>query len=513
MRSLTVGLLMLSAPLAAQPAVQWARVTYISGTTIYVDAGSRAGLRERDHLDVVRGGQVVGTLVVDFISSTRAACSVVTSLEAPAIGDSVRFTAVPAAVDSTPGVTTAPRGARRRADALRGRLGLRYLVVDPGENRAGWTQPALDLRLDGQPFAAAPISITADVRAYRQRRGATGRGTAASTRVYQANVAWGQSNQWMHATAGRQLTPALSTMGIFDGVTVEAAGKHVSGGAVAGAQPDAASFGISGIVREYGAWIQAHHAPGSTGTWSLTVAGIGSYDRGNIDREYAYAQATLTSRYVSLFATQEVDVNRGWKRDVEGGATTPTSTFAMLRVAPLDAVSFTAGYDNRRSVRLYRDFVDPETEFDDAFRQGGWAGVSLTPGRHLRIFADARQSRATSAIDATTLTGSASLVNLTAFNLGVQGRASRYAGPFGDGRLVSASLEAHPWNGLQLEVGGGRRTDASLSADAAVRQLDWREVSASAPIGRSLFVMASAYQEQGDAGRSRQGYFALSWRF
>ncbi|MBL8984476.1 MAG: hypothetical protein JNL26_19980 [Gemmatimonadetes bacterium] len=184
----------------------------------------------------------------------------------------------------------------------------------------------------------------------------------------------------------------------------------------------------------------------------------------------------------------------------------------MVRVAPHDAFSVNVGYDNRRNVRLYRDFVDPEIEFDDTFRQGGWAGISLTPGRHVRVNADARQSRGATAADATTMTGSVSLVRLTPLGIGLQGRFSQYEGDVANGRLQSASIEVNPWNVFRLEVGGGTRQDTQGVTDG-VRTLSWRDVSADAALWRSLFVMASVYEERGDVGRSRQGYLSLSWRF
>jgi hypothetical protein len=213
-----------------------------------------------------------------------------------------------------------------------------------------------------------------------------------------------------------------------------------------------------------------------------------------------------------VFATQELDLNRGWKADIEGSATTPTSTFAMVRLAPVDAFSLNVGYDNRRSVRLYRDFVDPETEFDDAFRQGGWAGLTLSAGTHLRLNADARQARGTGA-DATSYTGTLDVMRLTPLRLGLQLRGSGYSGSVTAGSLVSAVLQVDPWDRMHLSLGGGRRTDSRATLDAPRRALVWNEMSGDIAIGRSLFLMFSVYRERGDAGRSQQGYTALSWRF
>lgn len=497
---------------AANSGVAWGRVTYISGGTIYLDAGSKAGLREGARVDVVRLGQAIAQLTVTSISSTRAACSILNALMDPAVGDSARFIPV---VDKSPVVADGASAtrARQRHNALRGRLGVRYLMVEPGSGVPGWTQPAFDFRLDGHQIGGSPLGVVMDVRAYRQRSGASGRGAAASTRVYQGNMEWNSTNSPLRVNVGRQLSPSLSNMGIFDGMSLELNGHHVSAGAVGGAQPDAASFGLSGIVREYGAYLQAHNAPTGVGAWSVTLGGIGSYDHGKIDREFGYLQALLSSRHVSLFATQELDINRGWKADVEGKSTVPTSTFAVLRLAPVDAVSFNVGYDNRRSVRLYRDFVDPETEFDDTFRQGGWAGVSVNAGSHVRLNTDARQSRGGTGNDARSYTGSLGVFRLTPLGLGAQLRTSAYSGSVAEGKLMSGSVELNPWNRFRLEASGGTRLDTRPLSDVATRKLAWQGLDLDFGLGRSLYLMFSAYREKGDAGRSMQGYTAISWRF
>lgn len=515
-----------AAPAAAQapPSVAWAHISYISGGTVYLDVGSKHGLQTGARLEVIRGTQSIGELTVAYISSTRAACTIARNSVELAVGDSARFTPVvapePAAVAasaSTAGGTT-PTAARRSSihhNALRGRLGVRYLSVDPGGGGASWTQPAFDLRLDGHSMGGSPLGVVVDVRAYRQRSGASGRNASASTRVYQGSIELASPNSPVRVAMGRQITGALSTIGIFDGLTIEANGSHFSGGAVAGSQPDAQTFGLSGEIREYGAYVQAHNKADGSGVWSMTLGGIGSYDKGQIDREFAYVQGMIVSRNFSLYATQEVDVNRGWKADVEGRSTIPTATFATARWSLTDAFSLNAGYDNRRSVRLYRDFVDPELEFDDAFRQGGWAGFSINAGRHFRMYTDARQSKGGTGGDAQSYTGSLGLYRMTVLGLGLQVRATQYSGSVAQGQLMSGSLELNPWNKFRLEASSGTRVDTRDPTGTGLpkSRLDWQGLDADFGIGRSFYVILSGYSEKGDAGRSLQSYAGLSWRF
>ncbi|MDQ8155286.1 MAG: hypothetical protein P3B98_11555 [Gemmatimonadota bacterium] len=497
----------------------WTRITYISGETIYLEVGSRQGLTDRTTLDVVRGGITIARLRVTALSSGRAACEMLPPPVELAIGDSVRYVA--AAVPTAPAARTASAagGAARRADAptLRGRVGLRYLVIAAdGDGSGGLTQPAYDLRLDGRNLAGG-LAVAADVRAQRTKYAAVGAGPARAavnaTRVYQASLAWAPGLRGLRLTAGRQLAGALSTVGIFDGVGVDLDRAHWSTGGFAGSQPDVASFGLSGRVREFGAYAQWHARQGSRQSMDWTLGGVGSYVSGAVDREYAFARFTTNGPLFSVYATQELDFNRGWKRDVEHTSTTPTATFASVHVTPSRAVSVYGGFDNRRSVRLYRDYQSPEIAFDDAFREGTWAGFSLAAPRYARMSIDRRDSRGGSNGQSSATTFSASATGWSRARLGLRARGTQFDGPFATGTLVSGAVEADPWGVVRLEANGGARQSTASGASAGTARLSWWGVDADIGIGRSLYVLLSTYRER-EAGRaSTQTYASISWRF
>jgi len=160
----------------AQPPRAWAHVTYISGASIYLDAGTRAGLKEGSRLEVVRGNAVIAELAVAYVSSTRSSCIVVTSSSAVAVGDSARFTPIVAVVaqaareaaptDSARARAEVRAGARASARPIRGRLGVRYLSLQQaGEGvTSTLTQPAFDIRLDGRNIGGTPFGLVVDVR-------------------------------------------------------------------------------------------------------------------------------------------------------------------------------------------------------------------------------------------------------------------------------------------------------------------------------------------------------------
>ena len=497
-------------------------MTYISGPAVYLDVGTKGGLREGTRLEVVRGSTVIAELAVAYVSSSRSSCTVVTSTAQVVIGDSARFTPVPevlaqvkqAAADRA---GTEPRRATRRASSpIRGRFGVRYLTMEQGGGGATstLTQPAFDLRLDGHHINGSPFGLTIDVRAYRQSYARTaGTTLTSSTRAYQTALLWNPVASGARVALGRQFSSALSTIGLFDGASIDLDRSRWSVGALSGSQPDPRSFGYSGDVREHGGYFQLHNIPNAGTSWAVTVGGIGSYARGKIDREFAYLQGTFNSRYVSVYTAQEVDVNRGWKSTVESGGATPTSTFAMLRVAPNDALSLNAGYDNRRSVRLYRDFLNPETTFDDSFRQGAWGGASLYLLGHLRLNADMRASKGGIAGSADSYTGSVHVSRLTPLQLGAQLRTTRYTGVLSSGELSAASIEMQPLGTLRIEFNGGQRTDTRATADLANSSTTWWGADADVGIGRSIYLLASTYRESGAFQRNLQTMLALSYRW
>jgi hypothetical protein len=420
-----------------------------------------------------------------------------------------------AATVAAPGSVTPSRSRANGWGALHGRLGLRYFVTasDAG-GAAATTQPAIDARLDGQRLGGSPLGLTVDVRAHRTRyAGGAGARATGSTRVYQAALHLDGASGPARLTFGRQFSTALPAIGLFDGVAADLGWTHAAVGAFAGSQPDAVTFGYSGAVREYGAYGQLRGAPGSGGVWSLTSGAVGSYQAGEVNREFLYLQGLFVSRHLSLYASQEVDFNRGWKADIESGRATPTSTFASARLSLGDAVSVNGGYDNRRSIRLYRDFLSPEVEFDDAFRQGVWGGAQLSVGNHVHAAVDTRRSSGGTGGRAESGTASLSVTRLSPLGIGVRARSTQYTGDELQGRLSSGAVEIQPLGSLRLEANAGRQEDVRAAAGTAATRLTWVGFDLDLGIARSLFLTLSTYRESSPEGRVMQTFGALSYRF
>lgn len=500
-------------PVASAPA--WAVVTYLSGGTVYLEVGSKQGVKEGTIFTVVRGGIPIGELTASYVSSSRTACAITRTTEALVVGDSVRY--VPATTDVAPTVLAAANTAARRASRrspVRGRIGLRYLSITQGGGST-MHQPSVDLRLDGNQIGGTPLGLAVDVR--MQRTDVNGAGTArtpvGTTRVYQAALLRQRGVNGTRLAMGRQFATALSPIGIFDGVALDLHGDRWSGGGLAGTMPDAASFAPSASTTEAGLWLQRHSAPGSMSPWSATVGAIGSYNRGQIDREFVYLRGTWSTQAFSFHAAEEIDVNRGWKREAEGSLATFTSTVLTAQVSVSRALSIAGGLDSRRSVRLYRDFVNPEIAFDDALRQGQWGEVAVRPSRHVRLSSDIRTNGGGAGGRSSAVTAALSATQLTALGLGVRARSTQYRGVQTEGSLSSVAVEVAPTAAVRLSLNGGLRTSRIPGAGLPATRLTWAGGDLDVSVGRSLYLMLSTYRESGTPSASRQTYAAVTWRF
>jgi hypothetical protein len=354
--------------------------------------------------------------------------------------------------------------------------------------------------------------LVIDARAHRQRTG-TGR-VDNSTRVYQGAVELqGKSPGAPRIMVGRQQSTVLSSLGFFDGVALDADGVHWRLGLLGGTQPDALSFRPSADIRELGAYAQWHNARGTAGHYQLTLGGVGSYAGGAVNREFLVANTSVVHRAVSLFATQELDVNRAWKRQAESDhVLTWSSTFATMRISLPKGAALSGGYDNRRNVRLYRDFLTPDIEFDDAFRRGWFGGVSVS-APHVYVNVDTRTSDGITAGRSQSTTGSVSLTRITPAGVSLRARATEYHGPTVAGRLTSASIEVAPGQRARLEVSLGTRRDRRAIVGMSAANTNWLGIDADAGIGRSWYFMFSHYREIGGNDRLLQHSAGLSWRY
>jgi hypothetical protein len=517
------GMAQQSAPARAD-SMRVTAVTYISGQSVYVGVGRADGVREGTAFDVLRGGEVIATLKAAFLSSHSASCELVSNTTMPVVGDSVRYrptveATTVAAADSSPG-TEAPRRTAPWRRPVRGHIGIRFLGISQPNisGSAALTQPSAEVYVEANRLGGTPLGFVIDGRGRRTIGGSSTLGVRdGQTFVYQASVSLAHEGSGTRLSVGRQYSPALASVSLFDGAIAELNQPRWSLGAFSGVQPDVATMNYSTEIRESGGYLQIHNVPDGSLPWSFTTGGVTSSDLGQLNREFAFAQAAATSGFVSLYATQEVDFNRGWKRAAGEPAFSPTSTFATLLVRVTDELSLQGGVDNRRSVRLYRDYISPETEFDDAFREGVWAGASMTFARRIRISADARQSHGGIGGDAAYYTGSFGVSPVTSLGVEAHLRSTSYRTNQTTGWLHSCSVGVSSFGLAHIEVNGGLRTQQLVDTASTIllplANTRWIGASVDVSLGRSWYVIVSGSRDGSGVELTNQAYASLVFRF
>jgi hypothetical protein len=265
-------------------------------------------------------------------------------------------------------------------------------------------------------------------------------------------------------------------------------------------------------VRDYGIWVQRHNRPGADRYWSVTLGAVGSYTQGVTNREFLFIQSGYSGRRLSVALTQELDHYRSWKQEMGESPWSLTSTFGSLRYEVSPVVSVHAGYDNRRSVRLYRDAVTPETAFDDAFRQGVWGGLALRL-RGARVALDARSSGGGSLGRTAAFTLNAALARVAGSGVGVRSRTTRYDGPRESGWLEALSVDFAPARAVLISLEGGLRLAHDPLADPTDRTVSWVGADLDLSLGRRWYFNGSVQHEAGRLEANDQIFTGLSYRF
>ncbi|MFN8651706.1 MAG: hypothetical protein U0133_07370 [Gemmatimonadales bacterium] len=513
-----------STKVLADSALRTATVTYVTGGTIYVSAGRADGLTEGQYLFLRRPNAAMITLKVAFLSSRQSSCEVVGDAATVQVGEQVTFlpTIQGGKNSGSAGGTTAvgARKARHRMSGpgLHGRVGARYLVAKEETLNGGFSQPSFDLRLDGNRLGGTPIGLSADLRTRRTTStSADGSSTVdGRTRVYQAALLWNAPGAGFRMAVGRQYLTAVTSVTLFDGALMELNSSHLGFGAFGGVEPDPANLGFSRDIQDVGGYFQLHNRPTSTkGIWSFTMGAVGSYSTAATNREFGFAQATISNQVVSLFALQELDYYRPWKVAQGEDKFSPTSTYVNGSLRPARWLSFNGGYDNRRSVRLFRDASDPATAFDDTYRKGVNAGMGLT-GHRIRASGDWRRSDGGGNGTATAWTGTLGLDRFTPLHLSLTGRGTWYTNPTLDGKLYSGRLGIDPVAPLHVEFNGGVRNEAigaTQLVPASKRHVSWVGADLDWSLARGWFLSLSGTRERGDDGATTQFYGSMTWRF
>ena len=489
-----------------------ATVTYVVGTTVYFDAGREQGLTSGGQGTLVRGDQVLGPVLVLDLSSRRGTGSVEIGI-APQAGDKVRFPVVvtPMArrIDTAaPPLVSAPAEKPFMSRmGIRGRAGVRFLAVRDQDGGSHFNQPAADVTLEVRQPGGAPLRFYVDARA---RRTYLSEGTDESrTRMYRLEGAWDVSDR-VHVAAGRLAAPQFPSVGLIDGGRAEVAFNPITLGAFFGTQPEPGSYALSSDVKQYGLYSRATGKVGESGRWGGILGWATSSASGEPNRNFFYLAADLGTGRLQLHGNQDVDLNRGWKADVEGESVTFTNTYVSGSYRITRPWAVRASFDNRRNVRLYTDRETPESEFDRSYRQGFQLGTEWR-GRWT-VDVSYRSSRGVDG-DARSGTLALRVPRFPARAFDLTARGTRYTGPEIDGWLGAMGALWHATNRLDVSTHGGVRVEDRSFGLGSEETITWFGADCDLSLLSNWYVNVSAELTRGTAEHTDQVYSSLTYRF
>jgi len=266
-------------------------------------------------------------------------------------------------------------------------------------------------------------------------------------------------------------------------------------------------------VKEYGGFFQYRSAPGPARSWSVTTGPVASFREGEINREYLFLHGRYHDRKLSGFFTQELDVNRDWRKEVEGSSTTLTSTFLSLRYRVTPAFRLLGGYDNRRNALLWQDFETPEEEFDEIWRQGIWLGADGDIGRYVRIGANGRTNDRGPAGSSDSYTLYVGAHRITRADIAVRLRGTHFENDRNEGELYSLSASGNLGYRVRLGLSGGVRDEKSLVNPAFDDSVTWYGLDLDVDLGKRLYLMIWGERSEGDYEDYSQLFTTIAYRF
>jgi hypothetical protein len=378
-------------PRTAAAAEAECHVRFVSAESVYLDAGSAAGLDVGVKVRIVRGGKAVAELEVAYVAEHSASCRIISGAGAINTGDRALYEpvaggAAPAAADTLVSRVRTVDGAGG-ASRSRPRERLDGWVALQWDHTSESTDRNLSTDLFSLPFRvrARELGNGFEFQGRGSLRRITRSGFGESTpssewrnRVLEAAlVREGRELGWQFAF-GRVGGRRTAAAGPFDGLAVtRRLGAATTFGVFGGFAPAWGDLGFSTDDHLAGAVLEYDRAGANGRYLDVTLAAVGRYREGEISREYlSLVTSWRDGNRLSLLQAAEVDLYRGWRKEEGGRSAALTSTALTGRYQVTKPLAITLGYDGREPVRTWETRSLPDSLFTEAGRNGWRAGAA-----------------------------------------------------------------------------------------------------------------------------------------
>lgn len=516
-------------------------VQYVSSGAVYVDGGRAEGLAVGARLRVVRGGETLAELEVDYVAEHSASCKPVGAIAGTLrAGDAVIVLSVPGSAEgapSSPAVPSptpqpeplVPRAASSPAavppapPAMRssGALAFAYRTwSDDLGPSVEETTGRLSLRLrdiGGQP-------LTLRVRARSREISRDGFGPSVSTsqssdRLYELSLAWAPPEGRLRFALGRLGAGPYASLGDVDGALAEVrlAGNLWFGG-FGGGRPELGELGFETAGERYGAFFRWSRPPEHGPVYAELLLGAATEkdDAGEASRDFV----AVESRFGSgsrwwLSQRAEIDLNRDWREEVAGSSSEVTNAALAASFRLSESWRATLSYDQRRNLLTAETRPRPEDVFVRYLREGGRAGLEWHTKSGWSAAFGAGSERADTVAESTD-SAYFSLLHARAFGrpllLGVDG--SVYSGGAADGWVGTLRARWAFRGGHDLGLTFGA-SEARVGAEYGLspRTNQWVRLSGTVELPWRLFLYGEYELATGDDFEGDRALVEVGYRF
>jgi hypothetical protein len=439
-----------------------ARVTYISGSTAYLNAGREKGFAPGDSARVVLGKNQGAFLVITAVSGSSASARSAGEVLPVEIGDSVVVEKSLVFEEQRVGQGAVPREASVavRPAGVTGSAALQFAGASLSD--AGWTfvQPALLLRLNVRDlFGGFDLSLhgrsSYDLGPDTER---FPRGRRLGYRVYTMSLISDDPSSWYGLGFGRLVSRYVGGLGAFDGGQVLVRQGRFAAGILAGFQPNYVTSGLNGDNQKFAGFVSYRAGSGFVVPAEVTLAYGQQMFRGKLDRDFLYVQSSFNigSRFF-LAQSSELDLHQSVNGERKS-AIRLTNTYISLSSQLLDWCGASLGYDATRPVFLLETMkAIPDTLFDRDLYQGFRGGLSIRlPGNVFLTGQGSVRSKPDGSRTARSAGGTVRMMDIGGSGINLGARYARNTGVYTEGNDIGIDIDRwFPW-GLSVAMRGSR---------------------------------------------------------
>jgi hypothetical protein len=520
------------------------QLKYVAEGSVYLGAGSRAGLAQGMKLTVRRKGEegVVAELVVTAVAEASAVCEVKSVNGQLKVGDVAELSP-----EDVQGVQVAMSASHARKYAqvvsftegdpldeevrakvehpplpeinrVRGRIGVEYNAF---RDRSGAgmfsSQEGLVFRADMTRIGGSYWNLTGF---WRGRLNSTVGGTAEQqtlydliNRTYHLTLYYDNPKSAWVAGFGRFYLPWAASLDTIDGGYFgRRLGSHVTAGIFAGSTPDPTSWNYNPNREMAGAFVNYSGGDFQSLRYSTTEGLALSRIHWRPERQYAFFENTITYRnYLSIYHSAEVDDYRVAETPQQKGVGLSRS-FLTVRIQPVKFLSFDLSHNYFQNVPTFDPTLIGTGLLDKLLFQGLSGGVRFDLPYRVSLYASLGRSN-TSADTRRSLNQMYGVTLGKIWRTGIRAdaRFTRFDSSFGSGTYKILILSRQLGESLRLDAQVGQQN--YTSALTAQNRSIFFTGDGDFAITRHYFFGGGATVYRGQIQNYDQVYFNLGYRF